>query len=114
MANDFKNAKAVSVGPAWTQVYECPSTPVKSATVIGSSLSSLHTAQIKIQARMKDNSDAGTYVNLISPDTPVDPGGALAPWGGTQKLNLEVGDTIEVYCDTVAGLDAVISVLEIS
>jgi hypothetical protein len=110
MPNQFKNAKAVNVGASYVTVYTAD--PGVTATVIGASFANKLGSGITINARMRDNDDAGAFVALIGTDTPVDPGGALAPWGGDQKLVLEENDRIDVMCSDPNGLDVVISVLE--
>jgi len=110
MPNQFKNAKAVDVGASYVTVYTAPAGVT--ATVIGSSFSNKLGTAITINARLRDNDDGGAFVGLLGNDTPVDPGGALSPWGGDQKLVLEENDRIDAYCSDASGLDVVISVLE--
>jgi hypothetical protein len=44
----------------------------------------------------------------------VDPGSALIPIGGGQKLVLEAGDSISVNTNTASSVDVILSLLEIS
>ncbi len=110
MANAFKNASAADVGPSWVTVYQAG--VGITATIIGLSLSNKLATSITVQMRMRDNSNAGAYVNCIGVDTPIEPGGAMAPVGGDQKLVLEENDSIEVYSSDASSLDVLMSVLE--
>ncbi len=92
MANTFKNAKAVNIGTSWVTVYTAGAGVT--ATVIGLAISNKLATSIKVQMRMRDDSDAGQYVMAIGVDSPVEPGGALIPLGGDQKLVLEQNDSL--------------------
>jgi hypothetical protein len=58
------------------------------------------------------NSNAFNYYMVKSAS--IDPGSALIPIGGDQKLVLEAGDYISVVSDTAASADVILSLLEIS
>lgn len=110
MSNTFKNAKAVNVGTSWVTVYTAGAGVT--ATVIGLSMSNKLATSISVQARMRDNSDAGAYVMAIGVDSPIEPGAALVPLGGDQKLVLEENDSLEVLSSDVDSLDVLMSLLE--
>jgi hypothetical protein len=90
MANTFKNSFSQSVGQTSDTIYTA--TGVQ-ATVIGMSVANVTQADVKAL---------------------IEPGSALVPIGGDQKLVLESGDLIKVQSDTSSSLDVILSVLEIS
>lgn len=110
MANNFKNAKAVNVGTTWVTVYTAGAGIT--ATAIGLSLSNKLATSINVQMRLRDNSDAGAYVMAIGVDSPIEPGAALVPLGGDQKLVLEENDSLEVLSSDANSLDVLMSILE--
>jgi hypothetical protein len=63
---------------------------------------------------------ADVYINNGSDNfylvkgAPVSAGGALVPIGGDQKLVLQFNDNIKIKSDSVASIDAVMSIMEIT
>lgn len=110
MANTFKNAKAVNVGLSWVTIYTAGAGIT--ATAIGLSMSNKLATSITVQLRVKDSDDAGSYVHAIGVNTPIEPGGALVPLGGDQKLVLEQSDSIEALSSDADSLDVLMSILE--
>ena len=108
--NQFKNGKAINVGTSWVTAYTAPAGVT--ATVIGLSISNKLATSITVNMRMRDNDDAGTYVNCIGTDTPIDPGAAMVPLGGEQKLVLEENDSIEFMSSDADSVDVLLSILQ--
>ena len=108
MANTFKNNFQQNIGTTPTTVYTA-GTGIQ-ATVIGMTVS--NTSAVTIKASVFVNS-SGTDYYLVKNAT-IEPGSALIPVGGDQKLVLEASDFLRVVSDTSGAIDVIVSVLEIS
>jgi len=111
---EFKNSSASGIGTGFTDVYTCPGT-AKSAIVFGMSVANMLSTgnAITIESRVEDLS-ATTYVHIVAPGTPIDPGSSLVIAGGVQKIVLEPGDKIQVSSSDSSSADVMLSILEIS
>ena len=107
MANTFKNSFSRNVGQTPDTIYTA--TGVQ-ATVIGMSVANVTQADVKANVFV---TSSGTDYFLVK-SALIEPGSALVPIGGDQKLVLESGDLIKVQSDTSSSLDVILSVLEIS
>jgi hypothetical protein len=108
MANSFKNSLLRNVGTSPETVYTA-GTGVQ-ATVIGMSVA--NTRDVNIRANVYLVSAATDY--FIVKQATIEPGSALIPVGGDQKLVLESGDFLRVQSDLSQSLDVIVSVLEVS
>ena len=108
MANTFKNSFQQGVGQTATTIYTAGSGV--QATVIGMTVANI--TQNDVKANVFVNS-AGTDYFLVKNAT-IEPGSALVPIGGDQKLVLEASDFLRVQSDTSSSLDVILSVLEIT
>jgi hypothetical protein len=108
MANSFKNYGAAAIGTATTVVYTA-NTGVQ-ATVIGMTVANL--LNTSITANVVVNISNSSF--FMVKNAQVDPGSALIPVGGGQKLVLEAGDSITVNTNTASSVDVILSLLEIS
>jgi len=108
MANTFKNNFQQNIGQTVQTVYTAGSGI--QATVIGMSVANV--IETNVRANVIINS-AGTDYYLVKNAT-IEPGSALIPVGGDQKLVLEASDFLRVQSDTATSLDVIVSVLEIS
>ena len=107
MANTFKNSFQQNVGQTLSTIYTA--TGVQ-ATVIGMSVANI--IQTDVRANVFVSSSGTDY--FIVKNALIEPGSALVPIGGDQKLVLESGDLIKVQSDAPSSLDVILSVLEIS
>ena len=107
MANTFKNSFSQSVGQTSTTIYTASGVQ---ATVIGMTVANVTQADVKANVFV---TSSGTDYFLVK-SALIEPGSALVPIGGDQKLVLESGDLIKVQSDTSSSLDVILSVLEIS
>lgn len=108
MANNFKNNFQKNIGQTAQTVYTAGAGT--QVTVIGLTVSNVTPSNIK--ANVFVNS-AGTDYFIVKEAT-IEPGSALVPVGGDQKLVLEASDFLRVQSDTNSSIDVIISVLEIS
>ena len=108
MANTFKNNFQQNIGQTVQTVYTAGSGI--QATVIGMSVANVTGSDVR--ANVIINS-AGTDYYLVK-NAIIEPGSALIPIGGDQKLVLEASDFLRVQSDTATSLDVIVSVLEIS
>jgi hypothetical protein len=108
MANSFKNHFLKEVGTTPETVYTAGSGV--QTTVIGMSISNVTSGNINVDVYLNS---AGTDYYIVK-DATIEPGSALVPVGGDQKLVVEQNDFIRVVSDTVDSADVILSILEIS
>jgi hypothetical protein len=108
MANTFKNNFQKAIGQVPTTIYTAGSGV--QATVIGLTVSNITTSDVNVDVFV--NSGGNDF--YIVKSATIEPGSALVPIGGDQKLVLEASDFIRVQSDTTSSVDAIISVLEIT
>jgi hypothetical protein len=108
MANNFKNYANSAIGTALSTIYTAG--PGVQSSVIGMSVSNLLTSPIT--ANVIVNISGSNYFMVKSAQ--IDPGSALIPIGGDQKLVLEAGDYVAVQSNTTSSADVIMSLLEIS
>jgi hypothetical protein len=108
MANTFKNSFQQGVGQTATTIYTAGSGV--QATVIGLTIANITSNDVR--ANVFVNSSGTDY--FIVKNATIEPGSALVPVGGDQKLVLESSDFLRVQSDTSSSLDVVLSVLEIT
>ena len=108
MANTFKNSFQQNIGISPITVYTAGSGV--QATVIGMTVSNVTASDVKADILVNSS---GTDYFLVKGAT-IEPGSALVPIGGDQKLVLEASDYLKVQSDTSSSLDVILSVLEIT
>lgn len=108
MANTFKNNFQQNIGQTVTTVYTAVSGV--QATVIGMSVANITNSDVLVNVLVNS---AGSDYFLVKNAT-IEPGSALIPVGGDQKLVLEASDFLRVQSDTASSLDVIVSVLEIT
>lgn len=109
MSYNFRN-ESHTVGTSEVSVYTCPS-GVSSGLVFGLSVANILATDVTVDITVYDDSEATTS-NLVAADTTIVAGESLVPVGGVQKLVLEPSDIIKVTCDTLVGVDVIVSVIE--
>lgn len=108
MANSFKNNMIRNIGTSVETVYTAGSGV--QATIIGMSVA--NTRDVNVRANVLILSAATDF--YIVKQATIEPGSALIPIGGDQKLVLESGDALRVQSDISQSLDVIVSVLEVS
>jgi hypothetical protein len=108
MANTFKNSFQQNIGTSPITVYTAGGGV--QATVIGMTVSNVTASDVKADILVNSS---GTDYFLVKGAT-IEPGSALVPIGGDQKLVLEASDYLKVQSDTSSSLDVILSVLEIT
>jgi len=108
MANNFKNYGQAAVGTSPTTIYTAGAGV--QATVIGMTVSNI--LETSITANVIVNIGSSNYYMVKKAS--IDPGSALVPIGGDQKLVLEAGDYIVVSTSNASSADVILSLLEIS
>ena len=106
--NSFKSKASAAVGTSYTSVYTCPSNTV--AIIIGLNLACVATSSVIADVFI--DKATGADANLIK-NIPIPTGSSFEVLSG-QKIVLEVGDQVKVRCDTVGGMDVLLSFLEIT
>lgn len=106
MANTFKSYTDADIGTSTADVYTVPASTV--AVIIGCNLSNKTGDQVN--ASLIINKAVGDDVYLIR-NIPI-PNGSAFEFNAGNKIILETGDKIQVVSDTVASIDAIVSVLE--
>lgn len=108
MAENFTNAKAVLADVA-TTIYTCPA--ATKAIVIGCQVTNVTASTQALDFYWTDSSDTNAATYLAS-SIGVPTQSSYEPIGG--KLVLEAGDTLVGISSTASGLEATVSVLELS
>ena len=108
MANNFKNYGASAVGTTLTTIYTAAAGV--QATVIGMSIANVLNSSINANVII---TISGSNFYMVK-NAQIDPGSALIPIGGGQKLVLEANDYISVNTNTASSADVILSLLEIS
>lgn len=109
MLYNFRN-ESHTVGTSEVSVYTCPS-GVSSAIVFGLSVANILATDVTVDITVYDDS-ATTTSNLVADDTSIVVGESIVPVGGVQKLVLEPNDIIKITCDTLVGVDVIVSIIE--
>lgn len=113
--NTFKLKTKTAVGTTPTPVYTVPASPSTTTVVIGLTVANIlsssvtASAQIVTAATSGENGDDVYFIKNI----PLPTGSSVEIMSGN-KINLEAGDVIKLTCDTAAGLDVVLSIMEIA
>lgn len=108
MAENFTNAKAVLADVA-TTIYTCPA--ATKAIVIGCQVTNVTVSTQALDFYWTDSSDTNTATYLANA-IGVPTQSSYEPIGG--KLVLEAGDTLVGISGTASGLEATVSVLELT
>jgi hypothetical protein len=108
MAENFTNAKAV-LGDSATTIYTCPA--ATKAIVIGCQVTNVTASTNGLDFYWTDASDSNA-VTYLSDAIGVPTQSSYEPIGG--KLVLEAGDSLVGISSTNLGLEATVSVLELS
>lgn len=103
MANTFKREIAATTTAATpVTVYTVPA--ATTTVVIGFMIANLLTSQVYVTVEC-----AGTNLGT---DLPIPTGSSLSVLDG--KMVLETGDTVTVECDTLNGVEVILSIMEIT
>ena len=111
MANTFKNNVLKAAGTTAQNAYAAASGV--QATVIGMTIANITQTPIAANVFLTCSGAAAPNVYLVREAT-IEPGGALVPIGGDQKLVLEAGDYLQVNTSVASSGDVITSVLEIT
>lgn len=108
MATFFKNSVIPQVGTTPIKVVETASNT--RVTVIGLSLANLTDGVVLASVTVQDESSSiGHFIkNVVVP-----PNSSLRVVNGGEKLVLSSSNSLFIFCDTEAGLDALVSYVEI-
>lgn len=109
MANLFKNNAVSSIGTTPTEVYATGANA--RATVIGINVANIVTQNVTCDIILEDEL---SQVYFVVKGAVIPEGSSLAAIGGDQKLVLEPSNRLLINSDTPNGIDAIVSVLEIT
>lgn len=109
MAYSLKT-ETVTVSTSNTDVYTCGG---DNAIVIGLSLTNNTASDVEVNVTFYSDSGANT-VDIVAPDTVIEPGETIVPIGGIQKMVMSKDDIIKVICDTANGVDVIVSAMELN
>ena len=110
MANSFSNKLTASVGTGDVTVYT-PGSGIVYTTVIGYTVANRTASSIVVDLFMRDTDSTEVY---LLKGTLIEPGAAIVPVGGEQKLVILPNQELCVRSDTSGSVDVTVSVLEIT
>jgi hypothetical protein len=116
MANTFKvktDAAAPASAGTFDTVYTVPSSTT--AIVLGLMVCNVKTSQVTASVRLNTNT-VDTETNqtvLLVQDVPIPVGSSVELLAGN-KVVMQTTDFLEIDCDTTAGVDVTLSIMEIT
>ena len=110
MANTFTNTLNSQIGTSDVTVYT-PGSGIVYSTIIGYTVSNVTAGNIQVDLFIRDTDSTEVY---LLKGTTVEPGQAIVPVGGEQKLVVLPNQEVCVRSNTASSADCTISVLEIS
>ena len=116
MANTFKvktDAAAPASAGTFDSVYTVPSSTT--AIVLGLMVCNVKTSQVTASVRLNTNT-VDTETNqtvLLVQDVPIPVGSSVELLAGN-KVVMQTTDFLEIDCDTTAGVDVTLSIMEIT
>jgi len=110
MANTFSNKLTSQIGTGDVTVYT-PGSGVAYTTVIGYTVANVHNNNINVDLFIRDTDSTEVY---LLKGTLIEPGAAIVPVGGEQKLVILPNQELCVRSDTSGSVDVTVSVLEIT
>ena len=117
MANTFKvktDAAAPTSAGTFDSVYTVPSSTT--AIVLGLMVCNVKTSQVTASVRLNTNTVDGSHTNqtvLLVQDVPIPVGSSVELLAGN-KVVMQTTDFLEIDCDTTAGVDVTLSIMEIT
>ena len=102
--------ETVTVSTSNTDVYTCGG---DNAIVIGLSLTNNGASDIEVNLTFYSDS-GGTTIDIVAPETVIEPGETIVPVGGIQKMVMNKDDIIKCICDTANGVDVILSAMELT
>lgn len=118
MANTFKvktDAAAPASAGVFDTIYTAPSSTPTTAIVLGLMVCNVKTSQVTASVRLNTNTvDVETNQPvLLVQDVPIPVGSSVELLAGN-KVVLQTTDFLEIDCDTTAGVDVTLSIMEIT
>ena len=116
MANTFKvktDAAAPAAAGTFDTVYTVPSSTT--SIVLGLMVCNVQTSQVTASVRLNTNT-VDTETNqtvLLVQDVPIPVGSSVELLAGN-KVVMQTTDFLEIDCDTTAGVDVTLSIMEIT
>lgn len=110
MANTFSNKLTAQVGTGDVTVYT-PGAGIAYTTVIGYTVANILETNIQVDLFIRDTDSTEVY---LLKGTTIEPGQAIVPVGGEQKLVILPNQELCVRSNTASSADVTISVLEIT
>lgn len=110
MANTFTNRLNSQIGTSDVTVYT-PGAGILYSTIIGYTVSNVTSGNITVDLFIRDTDSTEVY---LLKGTTVEPGQAIVPVGGEQKLVVLQNQQVCVRSNTASSADCTISVLEIN
>jgi len=116
MANTFKvktDAAAPASAGSFDTIYTAPSSTT--AIVLGLMVCNVKTSQVTASVRLNTNTVDGETNQpvLLVQDVPIPVGSSVELLAGN-KVVLQTTDFLEIDCDTTAGVDVTLSIMEIT
>lgn len=117
MANTFKvktDAAAPASAGTFDTVYTVPSSTT--SIVLGLMVCNVKTSQVTASVRLNTNTVDSPLTNqtvLLVKDVPIPVGSSVELLAGN-KVVMQTTDFLEIDCDTTAGVDVTLSIMEIT
>jgi len=113
MANTFKLKTKAGVDASLATVYTVPSSTT--TVIIGLTIANVKGASVTADAQIVTASSSGENADdvYVVKDIPLPAGSSVEIMGGN-KIILETGDIVKVKSSTTNGVDAILSIMEIT
>lgn len=115
MANTFKLKTKAGIDASLVTIYTVPTSPATKTVIIGLTIANVKGASVTADAQIVTASSSGENADnvYIAKSIPLPSGSSIEIMAGN-KIVLEAGDIVKVKSSVADGVDAILSVMEIT
>jgi hypothetical protein len=115
MANTFKLKTKANIDASLVAVYTVPSSPSTTTVIIGCTIANVKGASVTADVQIVTASSSGENADdvYVAKSIPLPSGSSVEIMSGN-KIILQPGDIVKVKSDTTNGVDAILSIMEIT
>jgi len=115
MANTFKLKTKAGIDASLITIYTVPTNPATTSVIIGLTIANIKGSSVTADAKLVTASSSGENADDVYfiKDIPLPSGSSIEVMAGN-KIVLEAGDAVQVKSSDVNGVDAILSVMEIT
>ena len=115
MANTFKLKTKANVDASLVTIYTTPTSPSTTSVIIGLTISNVKGSSITADAKIITAASSGENADdvYVVKSIPLPAGSSVEIMSGN-KIILQAGDIVKVKSDTTNGVDAILSIMEIT